>query len=111
MDRKCFVSVSIRGLDPGVVSREVVLGEFHDLWRDGVTIGSDSSCSVVLPGLAPVEVLIFGVSNHKLLYRLPEGDFPFPPFGSQGNYDKRVDYREFQVGTYMIRFGEVHREE
>jgi hypothetical protein len=27
-----------------------------------------------------------------------------------GHYDERVDYSEFKIGQYMIRFGEVYRE-
>ena len=103
----CVVSVSIRGLDPGAASREVVLGEFHGDLDAGVSIGSDPSCTVVLPDLAPVAVLIIGASNHTMLYRLPEGaSLPLPPRGPglpPGNCE-RVDDREFHVGPYTIRF-------
>jgi hypothetical protein len=109
--RKCFVSVSIRDSDRP--SRETELGEFHAVWKDGVSIGSDQACTVVLPGLAPVAARVVGASNHKLLYRLPEGtSLPLPPVPrSLGPYDERVDYREFRVGPYVIRFGEVYRDE
>lgn len=108
MEQKCFVSVSICGLDPGTSSRDVVLGEFHAVWEAGVSIGSDPNCTVVLPDLAPVAVLIIAASNHKLLYRLPEEtSLPLPPRGPglpPGDYDQRVDDREFHVGPYKIRF-------
>ena len=112
MEQKCFVSVSIRGLDPGASSRAVVLGESHAVWEAGVSIGSDPNCTVVLPDLAPVAVRIIGASNHKLLYRLPDGtSLPLPPVFSVLGPEERVDGREFQVGLYRICFGEVYRGE
>jgi hypothetical protein len=113
MAEKCFVSVSIRRPDPGGVSRDVELGEFHAVWEAGVSVGSDPRCTIVLPDLPPVAVRVVAASNHKLLYRLPEGtSLPLPPVTYPvGQYDERVDYREFQVGPYMIRFGEVYREQ
>lgn len=114
MEQKCFVSVSIRSLDPGAASRDVVLGEFHAVWQDGVSIGSDPSCTVVLPDLAPVEARVVAASNHKFLCPLPTGTaLPLPPLelSALDPSAKRVDYGVFQVGLYRIRFGEVYRGE
>ena len=108
MEQKCFVVVSIRGLDLIAASRDVVLGEFSAVWQNGVSIGSDPRCTVVLPDLASVAVRIIGASNHKILRRLPEEtSFPLPPVSALASSDERVDNREFQVGPYCIRFGEV----
>jgi hypothetical protein len=112
-ERKCFVSVSIRRADPGSFTRDAELGEFHAVWGAGVSVGSDPRCTIVLPDLPSVAVRVVAASNHKLLYRLPEGtSLPLPPVTRPvGGYDARVDYAEFPVGPYMIRFGEVYREE
>ena len=89
-----------------------MLGEFHAVWDAGVSIGSDPNCTVVLPDLSPVAVRIIGLSNHKLLCRLPEGtSLPLPLVSSVLGPEERVDGREFQVGLYRIRFGEVYRRE
>lgn len=113
MEQKCFVTVSIRAiLIPGVSSRDVVLGEFHAVWYAGVLIGSDPSCTIALPDLAPVAARIIAVSNHKLLYRLPkETSLPLPPVTSALGPYERVDGGEFEVGLYRICFGEVYRGE
>ena len=101
----CVVSVSILGLEPSAASREVVLGEFHGDLDAGVSIGSDPNCTVVLPDLAPVAVLIIGASNHKMVFRLPEGaSLPLPPRGLGLPGGDRVDDREIHVGPYKIRF-------
>ena len=109
MERRCFVSVSIRGVEAATASRDVELGEFHAVWRDGISIGSDPSCTLVLSELRPVEALLVGASNHRLLYRLPEGT-SLPVSKPLGRYDVRVDYREFQVGPYLIRVSETDHE-
>lgn len=113
MERMCFATVSVREAEATTSPPTVELGEFHSVWRDGVSIGSDAGCTVVLIGLAPVAARVVAASNHKLLYRLPEGtSLPLPPITFPvAHYDERVDYREFRVGQYLIRFGEVRREE
>jgi hypothetical protein len=113
MARKCFATVSIRGVEPVASSQDVKLGEFHAVWKEGVSIGSDAGCTVALPGLAPMAARGVAASNHKLLYHLPEGtSLPLPPVTYPvRRFDERVDYREFQVGQYLIRFGEIYREE
>jgi hypothetical protein len=112
VERKCFAWISIRGPYPEAPPRDIELGEFHAVWKGGVSIGSDPDCTIVLPELAPVEVRVVGASNHKLLYRLPQGtSLPLPPvIYPVGRYDERVDSREFRVGPYFIRFHEVYRE-
>jgi hypothetical protein len=113
MGRKSFVLVWIRSCDPGSLSQHAELGEFHAVWKAGVSIGSDPRCTIVLPNLPPVAARVIAASNHKLLYRLSEDvSLPLPPVTYPvAAYDARVDYGEFQVGPYMIRFGEVYREE
>lgn len=113
MNNKCFVSISIRGPAADSPTLDTELGEFGVVWPNGVTIGSDPRCTVVLQELAPVAVRVLAASNHKLLFRLPEGtSLPLPaPTRPIGHYDQRVDYREFQVGPYWIRFGEIYRDE
>jgi hypothetical protein len=113
MVQKSFVSVSINRPEPGAFSRETELGEFHAVWKEGVSIGSDPGCTIVLPDLPPVAARVVAASNHKLLYRLPEGtSLPLLPVRRPVvGYDERVDYREFQVGSYRISFGEFYREE
>jgi hypothetical protein len=113
MERKCFVKVSIRTAEPGGFLRDLELGEFLAVWTKTVSIGSDPGCTVVLPDLPPVAVRVVAASNHKLLYRLPEGTrLPLPPVTSPlPEYDNRVDYRAFTVGPYLIQFGEVYRVE
>lgn len=112
MRGKCFVSVAIRGPSADSPATETELGEFRTVWDEGVTIGSDSQCTVVLPDLPSVVVRVVAASNHKLLFRLPEGTtMPLPPVTRPiGGFGSRVDYREFQVGPYWIRFGEVYRD-
>jgi hypothetical protein len=111
--RKCIVIASILGPSPDSPPLITELGEFHAVWQDGVSIGSDPLCTIVLPELAPVAVRVVGASNHKLLFRLPEGaSLPLPPATRPiGRYDQRVDNGEFQVGPYRIRFGESYRDE
>ena len=113
MDRKCFVSVSVRGTSSKSVSETSELGEFHAVWKNGVSIGSDPRCTVVLPELAPVSARVIAASNHKLLYRLPGStSLPLPPVTFPvGRYDERIDYREFSAGPYWICFGEVYRDQ
>lgn len=45
------VMVTIRGPEPITAERVIDLGEFHAVWEPGITIGSDSGCTVVLPQL------------------------------------------------------------
>ena len=109
MDRKCFVSVSVRGTSSESVPRTSELGEFHAVWKNGVSIGSDPRCTVVLPELAPVSARVIAASNHKLLYRLPQStSLPLPPVTFPvDRYDERIDYREFQLvrtGFVLARF-------
>ena len=113
MVRKSFVSVSIRRPDPGSFTRDAELGEFKEVWKAGVSIGSDPRCTIVLPDLPPVAARVVAAPNHKLLYRLPEGtSLPLPAeTPSIGRYDERVDHREFQVGPYTIRLDALYREE
>jgi hypothetical protein len=111
MSEECFVSVSIRGSSPDSPSRESELGEFSAFWKNGVTIGSDPRCTIVLHELAPVAACLTAGSNHKFLHYLPEG--ASLPLEEHELYqsDVRVDYNEFQIGPYWICFGEVYREE
>ena len=113
MGRKCFVTMSVRGPYPDAPPRDTELGEFLAVWTGGISIGSDPGCTVVLPELAPVEARVVAGSNHRFLYRLPQGtSLPLPPVSYPlGRYDQRVDNGEFQVGPYWIRFSEVYREE
>ena len=113
MDRKCIVSVSVRGPTPDSLSTVTELGEFYAVWQNGISIGSDPGCTIVLHELAPVAARVIGASNHKLLYRLPEGtSLPLAPITDPaGRYDERVDCREFKVGQFWIRFDESYREE
>lgn len=107
-----MVSVTVRGSDwPAPQTSE--LGEFQCVWSEGVSIGSDPGCTVVLPGLPAVAARVVAGSNHKFLHRLPTGtSLPLPPVGSMaGEYDDRVDYRAFQIGPYSICFGEIYRAE
>jgi len=110
MTRKSFVTVSIRQTQGGE-ERRMELGEFHSTWESGVTIGRDPRCTVVLTSeeVPPIAARVVAASNHKLLYRLPpETTFPLPPMEPPfPQYDERVDYNEFQVGPYLIRFGEI----
>jgi hypothetical protein len=112
MQGKCFVSVAVRGPSADSPTTETELGEFRSVWEEGVTIGSDPRCTVVLPELAPVAVRVVAASNHKLLFRLPEGTtMPLPPVTRPvGGFGSRVDYREFPLEPYWIRFGEVYRD-
>jgi hypothetical protein len=111
--KKCIASVSIRGPSPDSPSTVTELGEFYAVWQDGISIGSHPRCTIVLHELPPVAARVIGASNHKLLYRLPEGaSLPLPPVTRPvGHYDQRVDYGEFQVGPYWIRFDESYRDE
>jgi hypothetical protein len=111
--RKCIILASIR--DPSSDSPPTIteLGEFHAVLWDGITIGSDPNCTIVLNELAPVTARVIGASNHRLLYRLPEGaSLPLPAVERPpGRYDRRVDNAEFQVGPYWIRLFEAYRDE
>jgi hypothetical protein len=91
----------------------IELGEYREVLKEGVSIGSDPRCAIVLPELAPVVVRVIGASSHKLLYRLPDGaTFPLPPVARPvGRYDQRVDNGEFEVGPYRIQFSESYRDE
>jgi hypothetical protein len=113
MERKHFVTVNIREAESTASPHCIELGEFHATWKDGVSIGSDRGCTVALPGLAPVAVRVVAASDHKLLYRLPEGtSLPLPPVTYPlSRYDERVDEGEFRVGPYIISVGGVSREE
>ena len=112
--RRCFVVVSVRNSTQDDESWRRELGEFHEVWRRGISIGSDPACTVVLPSseVAPVAVRVLAASNHKVLYRLPPGTaLPLPPVSHPIDpYDERVDSREFQVGPYTIRFAEKYRD-
>jgi hypothetical protein len=112
MNRIGLASVSVRGPSPAASETEIVLGEFHAVWKDGVSIGSDPGCVVVLPGLPRVAARVVAASNHKLLFRLPpDASLPLPaPSSPVGRYAERVDNREFAVGAYRLRFGEVYRD-
>ena len=113
MGRKCTLSVSIRGPSADFPSAVTELGEYREVLKEGVSIGSDPRCTIVLPELAPVLVRVIGASNHKLLYRLSDGaTFPLPPVARPvGPYDQRVDNGEFEVGPYRIQFSESYRDE
>jgi hypothetical protein len=89
------------------------LGEYREVLLEGVSIGSDPRCTIVLPELAPVVVRVIGASNHKVLYRFPEGaTFPLPPVTRPiPRYDQRVDNAEFEVGPYRFQFSESYRDE
>jgi hypothetical protein len=90
------------------------LGELRSTWNRGISIGSDAGCNVVLSGLAPVAAIVLAGSNHKLLYRYGSPAFEQAKDytgGPLGPYDERVDYREFYVGDYLLRFGHVSRDE
>lgn len=113
MVRECYVTLTVSSLNGNSMPpRE--LGEFQSTWKPGVSIGSDAGCDVVLSELAPVAAVVLAASNHKLLYRHGSPGFdqarnysggPVPP------YEERVDYREFNVGGYVLRFGEAYRDE
>jgi hypothetical protein len=45
MEPKRSVWVSIRSLDPSGFSEHRELGEFHEVWKAGISIGSDPGCS------------------------------------------------------------------
>jgi hypothetical protein len=82
------------------------LGEFQEVWKAGVAIGSDPACTVVLPDLPRVAVFVWAMSNHKVMLNLPP-DAPLPFVRPSNRYDARVDHRPFSVGNYTIRFAEV----
>ena len=113
MGRKCSLSVSIRGPSADSPLAVTELGEYCEILKEGVSIGSDPRCTIVLPELAPVVVRVIGASSHKLLYRLPDGaTFPLPPVARPvGRYNQRVDNGEFEVGPYRIQFSESYRDE
>ena len=113
MGRKCILSVSIRGPSADSPLAVTELGEYCEILKEGVSIGSDPRCTIVLPELAPVAVRVIGASNHQLLYRLPDVvTFPLPAVARPlGRYDQRVDNGEFAVGPYRIQFSESYRDE
>jgi len=121
MALQCYVTFTVTSPnDDAMPPRE--LGEFHSTWSRGFSIGSDAGCDVVLSGLAPVAAIVRAASNHKLLYRHGSPGFEqyyrersagryTPIDGRIAPYDERVDYRDFYVGDYVLRFGEVYRDE
>src|SRR5262245_20985671 len=113
MAEKYFVKATIGVADSIATPMYVELGEFHAVWKNGVSIGSDPGCTLVLKGLAPVAARVVAASNHKVLYRLPEGTtLPLPPVPFPlGKYDSRVDEGEFKLGEYVISVSEFRREE
>lgn len=91
---------------PDGTEHRLVLGDFHEVWTSGVTVGSDPDCTIELPGLPQVAVLVFGLGNHKLMVNLPP-EARLPVARESSNYDRRVDYGPFEVGRYVVQFGEV----
>lgn len=111
MARTCFVAVAIRGPKADDPERMIELGEFHATWKPGVLIGSDPGCTIVLPELPPVAVRVRAASNHKVIYRLPEGTtVDEARVDPDRPYDQRVDHSRFDVGPYKIVFGAVYRD-
>lgn len=111
---KTYVVASVRSAEPGGRSWTVELGEWHGVyWPNGITIGSDPRCKVVLPSpdVAPVAARVQAASNHRLLERLPPGTtLPLPPLGkTAGHYDERD--REFRIGPFLVSFEEPYRED
>lgn len=108
MSRVCFVTVAVSRVHGGAATTRE-LGQFHAVWRKGVSIGSDGQCDISLPGLAPVAAMVLAVSNHKLLYLAGSPGFALACDYDDGplpRYDARVDYGSFEVGPYRLQFGE-----
>ena len=53
MGRKCIVSASIRGPSFDSPPTVIELGEYGVVLLDGITIGSDPRCTIVLNELRP----------------------------------------------------------
>lgn len=112
LSRDCFVTVSITRVDEGfTAARE--LGEFHGVWRKGVSIGSDEACAICLPGLAPVAAVVLAVSNHKVLYLPGSANFELARNHAGGrvpDYDARIDHSGFHLCAYHLQFGTRYRD-
>ena len=60
--RQCYVTLTITS-PQGEVMPTRVLGEFKSTWKEGVSIGSDPKCTIVLEGLAPAAAIVLAASN------------------------------------------------
>ena len=79
--------------DPGATGeRAIELGELHEVWAAGISIGSDPACAIVLPDLPARAAELHAVSNHRIL--------------SVGGEGRRVDHRAFELGGYTLRIEE-----
>ena len=96
------VSVSVRGPGLDDLGRDIEFGEFGSVWMaNGVLIGSDPRCDVVLPELPPVAARVAAAADHELLCHLVANLPQSMP---------RVDDGAFDLGPYSIRFSGVVRE-
>lgn len=89
----------------------VPLDDFYSVWSQGITIGSDLECTVVLHSseIPPVAALMKAASNHKFFQLLPPGT-KLPLNIADYPLGQRVDYSPVQVGHFKITFSEERRE-
>ncbi len=110
MEKRRIVTVEIRKRAGGAVLEVRELGEFHAVWANGVSIGSDPRCSVALPDLPSVACRAIGDDHRRLAYLLPEGQDsspsldPPPPPAPHDPALRRVDSAEVPLGPYRLRF-------
>jgi hypothetical protein len=78
------------------------LGEEDEVWAATITIGSDPGCTLVLPGVAPKQVVLTRMNRHIFLRALAEGA---RVGGSPLVVDEKrlLDAREFFIGRYTLR--------
>jgi len=87
--------------------RTMDLPTFQPGRETGMTIGSSPDVDVVLPGpsVAPKHVRAVALSNHKTITVLAPGVSVLEQKIKPGT-ERRVDNREFEVGSFTLRFGE-----
>jgi pSer/pThr/pTyr-binding forkhead associated (FHA) protein len=85
--------------------RTLWLGEFRAVWSNGVTIGRDPDCDVVLddPEVAPRHAELHAVSNHKYLRVLDGATVQSRRGEVPAGGDIRVDGSEFHIGPFTVR--------
>jgi hypothetical protein len=99
------VQVHVRDDSTGAEWAVELRGGFCSIWKDGLSIGTDPDCRVVLEGsaIAGKEARALRLSIHLMLEALgPATQFrgdPVPP-GKM----VRVEYTEFQIAHYTLRF-------
>jgi hypothetical protein len=86
---------------------EICIGEFVEVFTRGVSIGSGPNCSVKLRGanIMPLEAMVFGMTIHKLLFRLP-AESQLPASYSEAIKickPEVVNYQPFRIGPYIIQ--------